>query len=350
MKIRAKVIEAWNRFFFQPIPACSLGLFRIAFAFVLLITVEGMAEDALVWYGEEGVVPRAVAIRSLEGPRLSLLTILPQSDLIVRCFLAVLLLAGASLLIGYKTRLASIIVWACLVSVHHRDVFLLHSGDHLMRTLSFFLMFAPCGRAYSVDRLLRLRRGLEEPGIPYIVPWAQRLLQIQVCVMYFNAVLYKLAGTHWIDGTAAWYISQLDEFKRFPVPDLVHTLWFSQLTTWSALAVEAAFPLLVWFRPLRPWVLIAGVLLHLGLEYTMNLPFFQWVVLAGYFLFLEMWIGKPHSVAVSRPQSERATLSARNDDSGAQNSGVRTRQSQMGMRPSRRRCVVEMDSTRFVRR
>jgi hypothetical protein len=344
------VIAAWNRFFFQPIPACSLGLFRIIFACVLLVTVTSLAEDALVWYGEEGVLPRAVAIRSLDGPRLSLLTILPQSDLIVRCFVGVLLLAGVALLIGYKTRLASIIVWACLVSVHHRDVFLLNSGDHLMRTLSFFLMFAPCGRAYSVDRLLRLRRGLESPGIPYIVPWAQRLLQIQVCVMYFNCVLYKLAGTHWIDGTAAWYISQLDEFKRFPVPDLVHTLWFSQLATWSALAVEAAFPLLVWFRPLRPWVLVAGVLLHLGLEYTMNLPFFQWVVLASYFLFLEMWMGKPRSVAVSPPQSERATLSTRNDDSGAQNPGARTRQSQMGMRPSRRRCTVEMDSTRFVRR
>jgi hypothetical protein len=344
------VIEAWNRFFFQPIPACSLGLFRIAFSFVLLITVEGLAEDALVWYGEEGVVPAAVARQSLEGPRLNLLTILPQSDLIVRCFVGVLLLAGFSLLIGFRTRLASIIVWACLVSVHHRDVFLLHSGDHLMRTLSFFLMFAPCERAYSVDRLLRLRRGLELPGTPYIVPWAQRLLQIQVCVMYFDAVLYKLAGTHWIDGTAAWYISQLDEFKRFPLPDLAHTLWFSQLATWSALAVEAAFPLLVWFRPLRPWVLVAGVLLHLGLEYTMNLPFFQWVVLASYFLFLEMWIGKPHSVAVSRPQSERSTLSARNDDSGAQNSGARTPESKMRIRPSRRRCVVEMDSPRFVRR
>jgi hypothetical protein len=350
MNIRAKAIEAWNRFFFQPIPACSLGLFRIVFACVLLVTVTTLAEDALVWYGEEGVVPAAVARQSLEGPRLNLLTILPQSDLTVRCFFAVLLLAGVSLLIGYKTRLASIVVWACLVSMHHRDVFLLHSGDHLMRTLSFFLMFAPSGRAYSVDRLLGLRRGLESPGIPYIVPWAQRLLQIQLCVMYFSAVLYKLAGTHWLDGTAAWYISQLDEFKRFPLPDLAHTLWFSQLATWSALAVEAAFPLLVWFRPLRRYVLLAGVLLHLGLEYTMNIPFFQWVVLASYCLFLDTWMGKPHSVAVSRPQSERATLSARNDDSGAQSSGARPRQSQMGMRPSRRRCVVEMDSPRFVRR
>src|SRR5262249_36938303 len=196
-----------------------------------------------------------------------------------------------------------------LVSVHHRDVFLLNSGDHLLRTLSFFLMFAPAGRAFSVDRLLRLRRGLEEPGIPYIVPWAQRLLQIQVCVMYFDAVLYKLAGTHWVDGTAAWYISQLDEFKRFPVPDLVHTLWFSQVATWSALAVEAAFPLLVWFRPLRPYVLLAGVLLHLGLEYSMNIPFFQWVVLSSYVLFLDDLQWKQNPVTSHRPQCEQSKAS-----------------------------------------
>jgi hypothetical protein len=79
----------------------------------------------------------------------------------------------------------------------------------------------------------------------------------------------------------------LDEFKKFPVPDFVQTLWFSRCATWSSLAVEAAFPLLIWIRPLRPYMLLAGILLHLGLEYSMNIPFFQWVVLSSYVLFFD---------------------------------------------------------------
>jgi hypothetical protein len=217
------------------------------------------------------------------------------------------LLAILALLVGYQTRVASVLVWVCLVSMHHRNVYLLNSGDHLMRTLSFFLMFAPAGRAYSIDRLLRRRRGLDPPGVAYIVPWAQRLLQLQVCVMYFIAVLHKLAGPRWLNGTAAYFIVRLDEFHRFPVPDFVKTLWFSRWATWSSLAVEAAFPWLVWIRPLRPYVLLAGVLLHLSLEYTMNIPFFQWVVVSTYFLFLDAppRVRVPPDAARARPDDRQ---------------------------------------------
>lgn len=282
-------VEAWNRFFFQPIPATSLGLFRIAYAAVMLVTVTLIAVEAPVWYGEEGVLPLEYANKVLLGTRLNILALLPQTELALRCFFGGFLLAILALLVGYQTRLASILVWVCIVSMHHRNVYLLNSGDHLMRTLSFFLMFAPAGRAYSVDRLLRGYRGLDTPGVAYIVPWPQRLLQIQICVMYFNAALFKLAGPRWLDGTAVYFIVRLDEFQKFPVPDLVKTLWFSRWATWSSLFVEAAFPWLIWIRPLRPYMLLAGILLHLGLEYTMNIPFFQWVVLSSYFLFLDDW-------------------------------------------------------------
>jgi hypothetical protein len=157
--------------------------------------------------------------------------------------------------------------------------------------------------------------------------------------MYFNAVLYKLAGTHWIDGTAAWYISHLDEFKRFPVPDFFHTLWFSQLATWSSLATEAALATLIWVRPLRRYVLLAGLLLHLGLEYTMNIPFFQWVVLSSYILFLEDLKWKRQPVAASPPQIEQATSSLRSDDSAVQNSDGEWCQPQTRTRPTRKYCV-----------
>jgi Vitamin K-dependent gamma-carboxylase len=282
----SRLVGAWNRFFFEPIPANSLGLFRIAYSCVLLATLAQLAPDALVWYGSQGVLSLDNAASVLQGTRLNLFYVLPETNAVVIGFFIFFAMAAVSLLVGFRTRVASVIVWACLVSLHHRNVYVLNAGDHLLRTLSFFLMFAPAGKAYSVDRWLAIRRGAS-PDVPLIPAWSQRLLQIQVCVMYLDSVAWKLTGKEWIDGTAVYYITHLDEFRRFAVPAFFATLWFSRVATWGALAVEFAMGTLVWIRPIRRYVLLSGVLLHLGLEYSMNIPFFQWAVLATYVLFLD---------------------------------------------------------------
>jgi hypothetical protein len=285
--VKSQIFAAWNRFFFEPIPAYSLGLFRIAYAAMLLVVLALLLPDVPVWYGEEGVLPAAYVGSMLDPPRFSLLTWFPQSELAVYAVFGCAFVAAGALLVGFWTRWASIAVWACVVTLHHRNVYLLNSGDHLLRNLSFLMMFAPACAALSLDRWRRIRRGVESAGVPLIVPWAQRLLQLQVCILYFDSVLWKLAGIHWLDGTAAYYVIQLDEFKRFPVPAFCATLWFSRIATWFALATEVAMATLVWVRPWRRYVLCAGIALHLGLEYSMNIPLFQWVVLASYCLFLD---------------------------------------------------------------
>lgn len=285
--MKSQVVAAWNRFFFQPIPAYSLGAFRIAYAAVLLVILALLLPDVPIWYGEDGVLPAANVGAMLSSPRFSLLTWFPRSELAVYAVFGCAMAAAGALLVGFWTRCASIVVWACVVTLHHRNVYMLNSGDHLLRNLSFLLMFAPAGAAFSLDRRRRIRRGVESPGVPMIVPWAQRLLQLQVSILYFDSVLWKLAGSHWLDGTAAYYVVHLDEFKRFPVPALFATLALSRIATWFAIATEMAMAALVWVRPLRRYVLCAGIMLHLGLEYAMNIPVFQWVVLASYCLFLD---------------------------------------------------------------
>ena len=71
------------------------------------------------------------------------------------------------------------------------------------------------------------------------------------------------------------------------MPYLFDRLWMIKLLTWGALAVELAMATLVWFRDLRYPVLLAGWLLHLGLEYSMNIQLFQWVILSTYVLFVD---------------------------------------------------------------
>ena len=56
----------------------------------------------------------------------------------------------------------------------------------------------------------------------------------------------------------------------------------SNLLTYGTLAVELSLGLLVWNRKLRPWVLIAGLGLHLGIEYAIRVGFFTLALCVAY--------------------------------------------------------------------
>jgi len=243
---------------------------------------------AAAFFGPDGVLPPHLAAQ-LSGPRhLNVLAWLPPRMGWVYALLTVYLVAAASLTVGWFTRLSAAIVFVCLASLHHRNVLVLNSGDGFMRLASLYLVFAPAGRALSVDRWLRVRRGLEPPGEPApAAPWAQRLIQLQLAVVYLATVYWKLHGHMWVDGTAVYYASRVREYDRFPVPYVFDHLWTVKLMTWGTLAVEFALGALVWLRDLRYPVLLAGVMLHLGLEYSMNIQLFQWVMLTALVLFID---------------------------------------------------------------
>jgi len=147
-------------------------------------------------------------------------------------------------------------------------------------------MFSDCGKALSIDAWLRKKRNPDRTVLEAtVVAWPVRMMQIQLCIMYLCTVFWKIKGQTWTDGTAAFFMLKLDEFHRFPLPDFMQTLWFSHVGTWGGLMVEALFPILVWVKECRKVVVLLALALHLGLEYSMNIPVFQWVVIAALVLF-----------------------------------------------------------------
>jgi uncharacterized membrane protein YphA (DoxX/SURF4 family) len=283
-----RLVRAWDAFLFAPVSPLPLAVYRVLLGALVIVSGLLLLPDAEALFGERGILPRADALQYDRLTRLSLLTWLPATPFWLYAFFGAHLLAAACLTFGFMTRLAAVLVWAGLVSIHYRNPAITHSGDAVLRVAAFFLMFAPAGRALSADRWLRVRRGAEPPGPPApIAPWAQRLIQIQLCVVYLSTVWWKLGGFAWIDGTAVYYASRLVEFERFPVPFVFEFRPVLKLLTWGTLAVEVALGTLVWFRDLRYPVLLAGLLLHLGLEYSMNIPLFQWAMLSAYVLFVD---------------------------------------------------------------
>ena len=64
------------------------------------------------------------------------------------------------------------------------------------------------------------------------------------------------------------------------------------LGTWSTLAFEIGFPVWMLIRRVRPWVLVFGVGLHLGIWALMEISWFSPAMLALYIVF---WRPAPSS-------------------------------------------------------
>jgi hypothetical protein len=60
-----------------------------------------------------------------------------------------------------------------------------------------------------------------------------------------------------------------------------------RIGSWFTLLLEFCLGVLIWFRPFRYPLLLLGLFFHLSLEYALNLPMFEWDILAAYVLFLD---------------------------------------------------------------
>jgi hypothetical protein len=60
-----------------------------------------------------------------------------------------------------------------------------------------------------------------------------------------------------------------------------------KLGSWSALVLEFSLGVLVWVKEFRYILLTLGLLFHLWLEYSLNIPLFQWDILSAYVLFID---------------------------------------------------------------
>src|SRR5580700_5015353 len=229
--IRAAIL-AWNKFFFTPQRPTVLGLYRIVFAALVLLDLLLLYPDWLTWFGTDGLL----TMNSLQGTgraaQFNIFTIWPHTNTAIMALFWIFVVFAGFMLVGFMSRISSVIVFAALLSLDKRNPMILSGGDVLLRLDAFFMMFAPIGAALSVDRLIHRYRGGRQSEPRLVLPWAQRMIQIQTTLVYLSSFYWKLHGGTWIDGTAVYYVLHLSEFKQFFVPGADNAA-IIKLMTWS---------------------------------------------------------------------------------------------------------------------
>jgi Vitamin K-dependent gamma-carboxylase len=276
-----QVAARWERFWFTPEPTSTLAVIRIVFGLLVFAWTLSLAGDLAAFFGKSGVLPKQPSAGGVWG----VLGIFP-SDFVVQLLFAVLLLSSLALVLGYHTRLAAVLVFIGVMSFERRNPYVFNTGDWLLRVMAFYIMLAPSGAALSLDRFRANRSRFWE--FPLRSPWVVRLMQVQLSVIYFAALWDKLQGTTWNNGTAVSYAMRISDVHRFPdLGFLIHSAFLSNVMTFGTLVIEFSVAVFVWNRRLRPWVLLAGALLHLGIEYSIRVGFFSLGMLTLYLAFLE---------------------------------------------------------------
>lgn len=279
--------EAWDRFFFAPQSPLPIGIFRIVYGVLVMATLILLRPDWLNWFGPHAWVSLETMQKIEPGMRLNLFAVLPQTGGWIEALFWISLGSAFLLAIGFFTRASSVIVFLCVASIQQRNLFITHGGDTFLRVAGFFLMFAPAGAALSVDRWMRLRRGLEDTAARGYSAWAQRMIQIELSLLYFVSFYWKVLGDPWLHGTALYYVYHLDELQRFYVPSFLRHPVVLKLGSWFALVLEFCLAVFIWVRGVRYYLLGLGLAFHLYLEYSLSIPMFQWDVLSAYILFVD---------------------------------------------------------------
>ena len=279
----------WQRFWFTPQPATTLGVVRIGFGVLVVAWTLSLLPDLTTLFGEDGPVPNQAHGR-FAWSVLDTWT----SPQVLWIVWSCLIVSAIALTVGWHSRLAAVVVFACILSFERRNMFVFNAGDDLLRIEAFLLMLAPTGAALSLDQ--RRRTGTWHSAELH-APWVLRLMQIQLSVVYGFTVLEKLSGATWQDGTAVSYALRLTDLTTVATPTWLSTNGIlMNLATWGTLCVELCLAVLVWNRRCRPWVLGVGVVFHLVILTSLAVAFFSFAMFVLYLAFI------PPETIATRPR------------------------------------------------
>ncbi|MEB4208020.1 HTTM domain-containing protein [Mycobacterium sp. 94-17] len=301
--------DAWQSFWFQPQPMYTLGVVRIAFGALAVLWGLWLLPMRNGLLDARGVTPAQPSVAHTWG-----IFEIWNSNEAMLIGAVVLVLSSLALLTGWHSRLAAVVVFVLIVSFERRSPWVFNAGDVLVRIEAFLLAISPCGAALSLDQR-RLTGSFWSAQIR--AKWPIQLIRVQMSLVYLASARVKLSGETWLNGTAVSYALRLDDMRRVPLPEWLVTNGLAMnILTWGAISVELAVGALVWFPRCRPWVLSAGVLLHVMIDIHIQIGIFSLAMFVMYLSWLSPETAKRLPDKLKDPRRRSDPAPSRDADSG----------------------------------
>ncbi|NWN87814.1 MAG: HTTM domain-containing protein [Micrococcaceae bacterium] len=240
----------------------------------------------------------------------------------------VAILLALAFVVGWRTRFITPLLFIFYTAINAQNTPISDGGNYFIRIMLIYLIFADLSKRWSLDNWFRQRkhgaaekRETEFGTVLHNV--ALCVVVAQLCIVYFEAGVYKVQGALWENGTAVYYPLQSEAYGVFPwLSDLLtHNSWIVTLATYGTVIVQIASPFLL-FHPITRRIALVSILgMHLGIAVIMGLPFFSGImasadavlVSSGTWLTIQAWLSgvwrsiwtrvRPKSKTTSEPSS-----------------------------------------------
>ncbi|MCI0507732.1 MAG: DCC1-like thiol-disulfide oxidoreductase family protein [Gammaproteobacteria bacterium] len=293
-KLMHSIKETWFTIWFQDKNTIPLEVVRSGLGFLMFFNyVMFTPADIIALYDESGILNRAVVPEMNQFTSFSFF-IYFDAPWQLLTFHYVFVALCFCLFVGWKTRWVKWLVLIGHISYFNRNEFLYYGVDTVLIALLLILCIAPIGSALSLDRASQVRKHKKEHGLESRpdLPASrrgfacQRLMQIQMAVIYFSAGIEKLYGGMWWSGIAPWVALNNNETAFFPMDLLADQFWIVNLMAFGTIFIEVSYPFLIWSFKTRPYFLVAALLLHISIAVMMGMYYFAAVMIFGHLAFM----------------------------------------------------------------
>lgn len=167
-------------------------------------------------------------------------------------------------------------LWLLIINLNNFLYPTLTAGDYLLNQLLFFNIFFSF-KTSAKPAINDLKTALHNAALLGI--------KFQVCFAYVLSAWFKLSDPDWLNGMAVYHTFQIPEYGGPFLASL--PLSICMVLNYVTIIYQLLFPALIWFRPLKIYLLAFGVLQHLVIAFGMGLFSFGIIMIICYILFLK---------------------------------------------------------------
>ncbi|MFA6262195.1 MAG: HTTM domain-containing protein [Bacteroidia bacterium] len=206
-----------------------------------------------------------------------------------KLFIVLWTIAVGMLLVGFYTRIAAILnyVFVVLATILFINASVGSFNDDLLRIGSLLCIFMPVSRSFSCDALIDkltniIPRKPQTQQLNYIL-----FLFLSLGLMYTASAFTKLVSPMWLKGLGLWIPLNIPHNKWNALPNLIiNQEGLMMVVNYLVIIWELVFLFLLFKPRYHGWIIVPGILFHLGIAVFFPFPLICTGPLAFYLLFL----------------------------------------------------------------
>jgi hypothetical protein len=281
-----RIVGVWSLFWFSKTDGRELGGLRVWVGLVSLWSILIRWPSAEAFLSNEGVLTTEFLTAKWHTPWHMLATLI-DTPLQANLLMAAVAALSLTFMVGLRSRTSAVVLLILLNVVAARNPWTENGADVLIRNIIYLYIFAPRSLPFSLD--LRFRSP-SAPPLRYTV-CVQKLICIQMTVVWFMSGYHKATGPLWSNGWAIYYVLGDPEFTVANFHFLMNFQGLTSTLTIATIVTELIVPWMLWQRGSRWFALAAAFGIQAWILIGMILPVFPLISFGGLMAFLsdEEW-------------------------------------------------------------